>query len=544
MDSQESALAQRIMQLTQGMLVANNHFLAGSLGLLQLELREQKQSFSTNGSVLFVDTHRVITTYLEEQQPPLHDYVHVLAHCLFLHPFVGSHVHSAAWSLACDIIAEMIVADIVGARPGERGDKIEAVLEALYDDFAGKLTAERLYHSFSTGGYANMRSIWQPLFFVDDHEAWFASHAQSLPQQQSGSRSESSNQGPGGTKAGQQDFSALPQDSGTSDSKSQSSEAAKDGSDSYRDSGEELDRELDEPANLEQASQLDQAREQENAALSEPDHTQQQSATIKEKEAQLSLTPEQMKRAEESWSKAARSMRVDLETLSRERGSKLRGLMHQLTVSQHEEIDYREFLRQFATYQEDMRLSEDEFDYIYYTYGLSLYKDMPLIEPLEYSNKNRIRDFVIVLDTSSSVTGKIVQQFVDTTYDVLCSTESFFEKINVHIIQCDLQVRSDTKITSVQEMNQWRQKIDLHGFSGTDFRPAFRYIQELRQKGEFDDLAGVIYFTDGWGIYPETMPPFKAAFIFYDEDHRPDLVPAWAIQLTINSGQFESLSVY
>ncbi|MDU4970110.1 MAG: VWA-like domain-containing protein, partial [Atopobium minutum] len=140
--------------------------------------------------------------------------------------------------------------------------------------------------------------------------------------------------------------------------------------------------------------------------------------------------------------------------------------------------------------------------------------------------------------------GKIVQQFVDTTYDVLCSTESFFEKINVHIIQCDLQVRSDTKITSVQEMNQWRQKIDLHGFSGTDFRPAFRYIQELRQKGEFDDLAGVIYFTDGWGIYPETMPPFKAAFIFYDEDHRPDLVPAWAIQLTINSGQFESLSVY
>ena len=544
MDSQESALAQRIMQLTQGMLVANNHFLAGSLGLLQLELREQKQSFSTNGSVLFVDTHRVITTYLEEQQPPLHDYVHVLAHCLFLHPFVGSHVHSAAWSLACDIIAEMIVADIVGARPRERGDKIEAVLEALYDDFAGKLTAERLYHSFSTGGYANMRSIWQPLFFVDDHEAWFASHAQSLPQQQSGSRSESSNQGPGGTKAGQQDFSALPQDSGTSDSKSQSSEAAKDGSDSYRDSGEELDRELDEPANLEQASQLDQAREQENAALSEPDHTQQQSATIKEKEAQLSLTPEQMKRAEESWSKAARSMRVDLETLSRERGSKLRGLMHQLTVSQHEEIDYREFLRQFATYQEDMRLSEDEFDYIFYTYGLSLYKDMPLIEPLEYSNKNRIRDFVIVLDTSSSVTGKIVQQFVDTTYDVLCSTESFFEKINVHIIQCDLQVRSDTKITSVQEMNQWRQKIDLHGFSGTDFRPAFRYIQELRQKGEFDDLAGVIYFTDGWGIYPETMPPFKAAFIFYDEDHRPDLVPAWAIQLTINSGQFESLSVY
>ena len=62
--------------------------------------------------------------------------------------------------------------------------------------------------------------------------------------------------------------------------------------------------------------------------------------------------------------------------------------------------DYREFLRQFAVPGEVMRLSDDEFDYVYYTYGLKLYGRMPLIEPLEYREERRIREFVIVIDTS------------------------------------------------------------------------------------------------------------------------------------------------
>jgi hypothetical protein len=40
------------------------------------------------------------------------------------------------------------------------------------------------------------------------------------------------------------------------------------------------------------------------------------------------------------------------------------------------------------------------------------------------------------------------------------------------------------------------------------------------------------------------MPPYKTAFVFYDEDHRPELVPPWAIQLTLRPGEFRSMSVY
>ena len=213
-------------------------------------------------------------------------------------------------------------------------------------------------------------------------------------------------------------------------------------------------------------------------------------------------------------------------------------------MSTHEQVDYRDFLRQFAVQSEEMRLPDDEFDYVFYTYGLSLYGNMPLVEPLEYRDEKRIRDFVIVIDTSSSVTQDVVQQFVNTTFDVLTSESSFFQKVNVHIIQADQRVQSDTKITSLAELDRWRRDIRLFGFGGTDFRPAFTYVNDLLAAGEFDDLSGLIYFTDGWGIYPDRMPPYKTTFVFYDEDHRPELVPAWAMQITLHPGEFESMSVY
>ncbi len=98
-----------------------------------------------------------------------------------------------------------------------------------------------------------------------------------------------------------------------------------------------------------------------------------------------------------------------------------------------------------------MKINPDEFDYNYYTYGLKLYENMPLIEPLEYKDVKRIRDFVIAIDTSGSTSGELVQTFVQKTYNVLKSTESFFTKINLHIVQCDAAIQEDEKITTQQE---------------------------------------------------------------------------------------------
>ena len=112
-------------------------------------------------------------------------------------------------------------------------------------------------------------------------------------------------------------------------------------------------------------------------------------------------------------------------------------------VENRERYDYRQFLRKFAVLKEEMQVDPDSFDTTFYTYGLSLYGNMPLIEPLESREIYRIEDFVIVIDTSMSCSGDLVKRFLEETYDVLSESESYFRKIQVHILQCDDKVQSD-----------------------------------------------------------------------------------------------------
>ena len=44
---------------------------------------------------------------------------------------------------------------------------------------------------------------------------------------------------------------------------------------------------------------------------------------------------------------------------------------------------------------------------------------------------------MIVIDTSMSCKGDLVRYFLEETYDILTQEESFFRKINLHILQCD-----------------------------------------------------------------------------------------------------------
>lgn len=188
---------------------------------------------------------------------------------------------------------------------------------------------------------------------------------------------------------------------------------------------------------------------------------------------------------------------------------------------------------------ETIKVNDDEFDYIYYTYGLNTYGNMPLVEPLEYKDSSKIRDFVIALDTSASCRGEVVQAFLQKTYNIMQGRENFFHKINVHIIQCDSEVRQDTKITAREEFDAFMEKGKLTGFGSTDFRPVFSYVEKLQEEHEFDDLKGMIYFTDGYGIYPEKMPGYDVAFVFLREDDNVPQVPPWAIKVVLEEEELE-----
>ena len=188
-----------------------------------------------------------------------------------------------------------------------------------------------------------------------------------------------------------------------------------------------------------------------------------------------------------------------------------------------------------------MKINDDEFDYIFYTYGLKLYEKMPLIEPLEYKEIKQVRDIAIIIDTSGSVLGPEVQSFVQKTYNIIKNEESFAKKFNLHIIQCDTEVQKDVKITSQEQLDAYIKNMTLHGFGGTDFRPAFDYVNKLIADKEFTKLKGVIYFTDGYGIFPEKKPDYETAFVFVRGDYDIPDVPSWAIKLILDKEDLDNL---
>jgi predicted metal-dependent peptidase len=237
------------------------------------------------------------------------------------------------------------------------------------------------------------------------------------------------------------------------------------------------------------------------------------------------------------WADIARRMQVDMEMFGKRQGHMPGAMTQNLAAVNREKYDYTAFLKKFAVMGEAMKINNDEFDYIFYTYGLQLYEKMPLIEPLEYKEVKAIKEFVIAIDTSGSTSGTLVQKFVQKTYNILKTTESFFTKINLHIVQCDADIQEDKKITCPEDFDEYLKTMKIRGLGGTDFRPVFQYVDRLRKEGEFTNLKGLIYFTDGCGEYPARKPDYDTAFVFVDDEYNNPNVPPWAIKLVLQKDE-------
>ena len=203
--------------------------------------------------------------------------------------------------------------------------------------------------------------------------------------------------------------------------------------------------------------------------------------------------------------------------------------------------NYRDFLRQFMVLHAELKVDPDEFDIGYYMYGLSIYKNLPLIEPLETKEVNRIRDFCVVVDTSYSTSGELIRSFLKETLMLIKDSDSFFRENRLHLIQADDDVREDRLISGEADIEGIFADFEVKGGGNTDFRPVFAYVDELLENRAFEQLCGLIYFTDGLGIYPEKEPAYKTAFVFLDE-YDGD-VPAWAIRIVLDEAGFAEWTV-
>ena len=249
----------------------------------------------------------------------------------------------------------------------------------------------------------------------------------------------------------------------------------------------------------------------------------------------------QMSQRKKNWDDIRNRMQTEMETFSKEAGEGGETLVDQLRAQNQNRYDYKEFLRKFSVLKEEMKVDMDTFYYIFKNYVMNLYGNMPLIEPLETKEERKVEDFVIVIDTSMSCKGELVQKFLEETYSVLSESESFFRRIHVHILQCDEKIQSDVVIENAMQLKEYMSHFTVKGGGGTDFRPAFAYVEQLMRAKKFTKLRGLIYFTDGYGIYPAKMPPYETAFVFMKEDYQDIDVPPWAIRLILDEEDLESV---
>ena len=100
---------------------------------------------------------------------------------------------------------------------------------------------------------------------------------------------------------------------------------------------------------------------------------------------------EEISISQEQWKKISERVKTDLKTFSQDKNHS-ESLEKNLAEATRERYDYGELLRRFTVMGEDIRVNEDEFDYIYYTYGLSVYGNLPLVEPLEYKEEHKVKE--------------------------------------------------------------------------------------------------------------------------------------------------------
>ena len=241
----------------------------------------------------------------------------------------------------------------------------------------------------------------------------------------------------------------------------------------------------------------------------------------------------QQQRQDQRWQDLAGRAQTAMDTVLGGQAQGGEAIYEQVKVASRESVDYRAFLRRFAAYREVMEADGDAFDYTFYTYGLQLYGNMPLIEPPETREERRVEDFVIAIDTSMSTSGEMVRAFLEETYSILRSTSTFTRRVNIRILQCDDQLRRDDAIANLDELRSYMESFQLSGGSATDFRPVFAHVDQLRKAGVFTQLRGMIYFTDGMGIFPKKRPDYETAFILTGEPPMAVSFPPWAIRLVL-----------
>ncbi len=490
------ALARQALDLAKNALLVHVRFMNAAFARLR-PLSIPGSTLVTDGAHIRYDSAEIAHMYAEEPASVARGFLHVILHNVFLHLYPSPKVDTLRWNTACDIAVEHVISELdLPATRTQRAPKQSAAI-ARITAALDIVTAETIYrYLVDTVSDDEEVKLMREAFIVDDHDPWHAMAAEEEARRQAKERKhvEENNAGTtqAATKAGEgkpvftTGVTATTLFSGLAGHKAQAEEITQ------KETPEDPRRAIGE--RFADTVNLDRSRDQ--------------------------------------WKNAAYEMGVQLDTYVQLWGAEGSNLAMNLKAVTREKHDYREFLRKFARMGEQIRVNDDEFDYVFYTYGLELYGNLPLVEPVEFAEEKRIRDFVIAIDTSASTKDGLVRRFIERTYSILADETSFFSRMNVLIVQCDAAITDVARIANLRDLDDYLDDLEIKGLGGTDFRPVFAYVDEALERGDFSKLGGLIYFTDGQGTYPARKPDYPAAFVLVEDDTGVEM-PVWAIKVVL-----------
>lgn len=108
-------------------------------------------------------------------------------------------------------------------------------------------------------------------------------------------------------------------------------------------------------------------------------------------------------------------------------------------------------------------------------------------------------EVVIAIDTSGSIDKKMLDEFISEANEVLGSYDT-----TIRVIYCDAKVHKEDVFTRIDRPI----KANPIGGGGTDFRPAFDYINK---QGYIPSC--LIYFTDLYGTFPKEEPEYPVMWL-------------------------------
>lgn len=522
----------RILNEARTELYIHLRFMARALDSLGYTMDLATQSMGTDARTIHYNPNFVFALFLESPQKLDRLYLHILLHCIFRHMFSSDQYEDQAlWDLAADIQVESVLDsmdyDIIN-RPAY------PFREEWYERLRAEcrvLSAERIYHYFHLNK-PDLDTLQQLTleFHKCDHQFW-----KRMEDQKGGGQPEipedllDDTRTPPDANAGDPDAEGS---DATDTENPENPAAASDAStppdanagDPDADGSDATDTEnSDHPA---AASNASDAGNLDNRPVAGPD------PDTPPKNGTGALARVDEAALDEQWKDTAERLQTELTTFGAEASDETGSLAWVLAAQYRQETDFRDFLEKLTVLREVTHVDPDSFDYGYYNYGMEVYGNMPLIEENEFREERRISDLVIAIDTSASTGQGQVQRFLDETAAILRRRTNFFQRIRVHLILCDDRVQEDIVLTKPEEIEDYAAHFEMKGGYGTDFRPVFQYVEELRAQGALPELRGLMYFTDGHGPYPTKPTDYQTAFVFdpwadIDDQSAPD----WSLKL-------------